>query len=420
MKAVGLITEYNPFHNGHRYHIEKSKELTGADTAVVIMSGNYVQRGTPAIIDKYTRTAIALDHGADLVFELPVSYSTSSAEFFARGAVESLHALGFVDCLCFGSELSSLEEMKELAQLLFEEPPQVSALIKEKVKEGMSYPKARMSALLEYSNGPSEKTQLLLSSPNTLLGLEYLKALYQLNSPIEPFLLLREGMSYHDSFHEESTLNSATALRGFLTAEKRGRQTEPSPEQSEALFSLLGKNMPENALHLLERKYQVSFPVTENDYSSILYYKLLYQPVKELSSYADMNEELAFRMKNHLEEFQSFTSFGEKIKSRQYTMTRIHRCFLHIILNIRQMPDTLPYLRLLGLKREASMLLNKKSLHTAVPIITKPADAPAQLPPSALPYWELSINASLLYNRIIFEKFGTRLKDDYRAPVIVR
>lgn len=142
MNAVGLITEYNPFHNGHRYHIKKAKELTEADTAVVIMSGNYVQRGTPAIMDKYTRTAIALDNGADLVFELPVSYSTSSAEFFARGAVESLHALGFVDCICFGSEIDNLEEMKNLAQILFEEPEEISILLKEKLKENMSYPKA--------------------------------------------------------------------------------------------------------------------------------------------------------------------------------------------------------------------------------------------------------------------------------------
>ncbi len=410
MKAVGLITEYNPFHNGHRYHIRKAKELTGADTAVVIMSGNYVQRGTPAIIDKYTRTAIALDNGADLVFELPVSYSSSSAEFFARGAIESIHALGFVDCLCFGSEIKNIEEMKKLAQLLVKEPPEVSVLIKEKLKEGSSYPEARMAAILEFQKSPADEVKTILSSPNTLLGLEYLKALYQLGSSIEPFILERVGMEHHGGFQKSSSFNSATALRSRLS----------SSEEKEDVFSQLKANMPENAVRLLERKYRVSFPVGEDDLSGLLYYKLLCQTSKELSKYTDMNEELAFRIKNSLEEYESFSSFAKKIKSRQYTLTRIYRCFLHILLDIKDIPDTLPYLRLLGLKREASILLNKKSLHTTVPIITKPADAISQLTPAALPYWELTVKASRLYNRIIYEKFGARLKDDYRTPIIIR
>ena len=410
MKAVGLITEYNPFHNGHHYHIQKAKELTGADTAVVIMSGNFVQRGTPAIIDKYTRTAIALDNGADLVFELPLSYSLASAEGFARGAVESLHALGFVDCLCFGSESTSLEKMQELAKILANEPPEVSSLLKEKVKNGMSYPQARMTAVLEYLNSSDSESRLLLSSPNTLLGLEYLKALYQIDSHIKPFALQRTGMDYHDSFQKSSGFNSATALRSCLT----------SPSKKEEIFSLLKSNMPDNALNLLERKYKVSFPITEDDFSSLLYYKLLNTSTQKLAGYADMNEELAFRMKNHLEEYTTLSAFAEKIKSRQYTLTRIYRCLFHIFLEIEELPDSLPYLRLLGLKREASIFLNKKNLHSVVPIITKPADAVSQLPPSALPFWELTVRGSLLYNHIVFQKFNTRLKDDYRAPIIIR
>lgn len=410
MKTVGLITEYNPFHNGHRYHIEQARELTGADTVVVIMSGNYVQRGTPAILDKYTRTAIALEYGADLVFELPLSYSLSSAEGFARGAVESLHALGFVDCLCFGSENTSLFEMRKLAKLLSEEPPEVSALIRENVKKGMSYPRARMVSLLTYLGNPSSETEILLSSPNTLLGLEYLKALYRLKSPIVPFALQRTGMEYHDSFHPDSGFNSATALRRCIT----------DSVNKDTVFSQLKDNIPETALSLMERKYQSIFPITEDDFSSLLYYKLLSEDTKRLAEYADMNEELAFRIKNLLGEYESFSSYAEKVKSRQYTLTRIYRCFLHILLDIFDLPDTLPYLRLLGLKRESSLLLNKKNLHTAVPIITKPADAASQLPPSSLPYWELTVKGSRLYNHIVSKKFGTRLKDDYRAPIIIR
>lgn len=414
MKAVGLITEYNPFHNGHRYHIEKAKEITGANTAVVIMSGNFVQRGAPAIIDKYTRAAIALDNGADFVFELPVSYSLASAEVFARGAIESLAALGFVDCFCFGSEIEDLEEMKELALLLSQEPEEVSALLRENLKKGMSYPKARMAAVLAYQKSPADKAQRLLLAPNALLGLEYLKALHQLGSPMEAFLTRRAGSGYHEKLQNCSSFNSASALRSCLAAS----------EQKEDSLSKLRGNMPETAFQLLEHKFQKSFPITEDDFSSLLYYKLLNEPLERLASYADMNQDLAFRIKKQLGEYEDFSSFAQKIKSRQHTLTRIYRCFFHILLDISEYPDTLPYLRLLGLKKKSSSLLKQKNrlakLQAAIPVITKPADAITKLPCASLPYWELTIRASLLYNRIVYEKFGTHLKDDYRAPVIVR
>jgi predicted nucleotidyltransferase len=409
MKTVGLITEYNPFHNGHRYHIQKSRELTGADAVVVIMSGNFVQRGTPAIFDKYARTVAALDNGADLVFELPISYSLASAEGFARGAVESLHALGFIDFLCFGSEIDELEKLQKTAALLLKEPEAVSAIIKKKLKLGLSYPKARMEAVLEYQKSPS-KTTALFSSPNTLLGLEYLKALSLLKSPIQPVLLKRKGNGHLERFHPEKAFNSASAIRSCLILENTPSLVE---EQ-------LKTSLPKDTLSLFMEHYLTSAPITEEDFSSLLYYKLLQEEAKTLAGYLDMNLDLALRIKKYLKEYEGFSSFAKLIKPRQYTLTRIYRCFFHILLNIRSLPPTLPYLRLLGMKKSAACLLNKKSCTPSVPLITKPAHAASLLSKEQLPYWLLTMEASSLYNHIVYEKYKTKLKDDYRAGIIIK
>ena len=174
MKVVGLITEYNPFHNGHQYHIEKSLEVTGADAAVVVMSGDYVQRGIPAIMPKLLRTEMALKCGAGAVFELPVCYATGSAELFALGAVSLLDHLGIIDCLCFGSECGNLEEMGHIADILLEEPESYRNILQANLKNGLSFPAARQRALSAYLG--NENASLLLDDPNNILGIEYLKA----------------------------------------------------------------------------------------------------------------------------------------------------------------------------------------------------------------------------------------------------
>ena len=190
MKIVGLITEYNPFHNGHLHHIQEAKRVTGADTVIVVMSGDYVQRGVPAIMPKRIRAEMALRCGASAVFELPVCYATGSAEYFAMGAVSLLDRLGVVDSLCFGSECNDLDALSHVADILSQEPEGYRTLLKSALKKGCSFPAARHSAMLEYTSSASVAS--LLDDPNNILGIEYLKALKKLNSSIKPFTIRRD------------------------------------------------------------------------------------------------------------------------------------------------------------------------------------------------------------------------------------
>ena len=225
MKTAGIIAEYNPFHKGHEYQIRYTKEKLKADYVIVAMSGDYVQRGTPALISKHTRTEMALRCGADLVLEMPVSISTASAEAFAMGGVSLLDSLGIVDILCFGSESGEISALKELAEILVEEPEEYKKLLKSFLSEGLTFPAARSQALTEYFKNPrnfsgddfdgvltpllNEVTQIL-NTPNNILGIEYCKALLRLNSQIRPVTIRREGMGYHETTVPEGDLVSSS------------------------------------------------------------------------------------------------------------------------------------------------------------------------------------------------------------------
>ena len=194
MSVLGIVTEYNPLHNGHIHHLKESLAVSSADTAVCVMSGNFVQRGEPAIIDKWIRAEIALRAGMDLVIELPVVYALSSAELFAFGAVKILDSLGFVNAICFGSEAGALEPLDAIAEILANEPEEYKALLKKNLDKGLSYPASRESALKGFlGTGMAE----LVSSSNNILAIEYLKALKRLNSPIKAFTIHRIGGAYN-------------------------------------------------------------------------------------------------------------------------------------------------------------------------------------------------------------------------------
>ena len=221
MKIVGIIAEYNPFHKGHEFHIEKAKKITGADAAIIIMSGDYVQRGIPSIMPKHLRTQMALACGADVVLELPVCYATGSAEYFATGAVSLLEALGCVDYLCFGSECGEIKILQQIADVLCKEPAHYKVLLQKHFKNGNTFPAARKLAFIEYLNQHKslscipEQISKILDSPNNILGIEYLKALSCLNSSIEPVTITREGAGYHDQTLGD-LFSSASALRQGL------------------------------------------------------------------------------------------------------------------------------------------------------------------------------------------------------------
>ena len=277
MKIVGLITEYNPFHNGHLYHIKESLRVTGADAAVVVMSGDYVQRGTPAIMPKRIRAEMALMCGAGAGFELPVCYATGSAELFALGSVSLLESLGIVDSICFGSECNDLPILEQLAELLLEEPEAYQIQLKDYLKQGMSFQRARQEAILSYTEDPQFAE--ILRNPNNILGIEYLKAIKKLGSRMEPYTIERRGAQNHDE-ELDIDYSSATAIRSLLAYSSSSFNTEPVEGNYDELsfsgiLSELENQVPKCCLELLKDYHKVQYPISQNDFSLILKYKLL-------------------------------------------------------------------------------------------------------------------------------------------------
>lgn len=411
MNVVGLITEYNPFHNGHLYHIEQAKKQTNADYVVVVMSGNYVQRGVPAVTDKYTRTKMALSCGADLVIELPVVYATASAETFALGAIQCLNALGFVDSICFGSECGNIALLTEIASSLCNETKELKELLAKYVKSGMTYPVARTEALLQtllhdHPNYSKDELTTVLTSPNNILGIEYIKALIRTKSKLIPYTIERTVSGYHDeTIH--ATISSASAIRLALT---------------ESLESIQG-SMPPSAYEQFKNAYQKTMPITADDFSALLYYKLLYSEEEELETYLDVSTDLAKRILKERIHFRSFSQFTNHIKTKNITHTRASRSLLHILLTITDDSlcfDHAPYLRILGFKKEASFLIRKSNNEFACPIITKVGDYKSLLNEQQRAIMELDLRATHLYNQIVYDKFGYELKSEFHRGLIIQ
>lgn len=408
MKVVGLIAEYNPFHNGHQYHIEQALKLTGADAALVIMSGNHVQRGAPAFLPKHLRTEAALQCGAAAVFELPVCYSTGSAEYFALGAVSFLELLGCVDSICFGSETDDIQSLQEIAKILVEEPGEYRKFLQENLKSGLSFPTARQQALADYT-GTSDLT-FCLGQPNNILGIEYLKALLRLKSSIIPYALKRTGSGYHD-LSTDSGFSSASAIRNLLL------QTE---EPDSSLFELV----PQRTEAILSQNWNKRYPICTDDYSLLLKYKLLSATPESLNEYMDITEDLANRIIRHRNQFLSFDQFCNLLKTKQLTYTRISRALLHIVLGIRKteleqyaIHHYHGYARLLGFRLDYKNLLTLLKEKSSLPILSK-LSAKDSLEEPFSTMLEQDIFASDLYESIVTDKFHSTFINEYQQPVI--
>lgn len=423
MKVTGIIAEYNPFHNGHEYHIREAKRLTGADYIVVIMSGNFVQRGEPAVIDKYTRTKMALLGGADLVLELPLICATGSAEYFASGAISLLHALGCIDALCFGSECDDLQMLHMIADILAQEPQTYRTFLKNALHEGLSYPKAREQAFCRYlsesaqklGDSPQPSPSMIgdiLSTPNNILAIEYLKALKRLNSSIEPLALKRAGSGYHDLRLTEAFC-SASAIRAHLD------------ELTEEVL----QGIPASAANILLSEHAKTYPVTANDFSGILHYRLLMaESYLELASCYDVPLTLAQRIFRLRSEYTDFDSFVSLVKTKNVTELTVRRTLLHILLNLPHYFDAADnsplgtsasfcgYARILGFKKNAAPLLRKIKEKGHLPLLSKLADAPSVIQTydaftsrqktSALLSLQCDIRSSEIYHSVITHKFG--------------
>ena len=425
MNVVGLITEYNPFHNGHLYHIEEAKRITGADYVVVIMSGNFLQRGEPAIIDKHHRTRMGLLNGVDLVLELPTIFACSSAEYFASAGIALLDKLGVINYLCFGSECGQIEPLLEIAQVLEEEPVVFKENLQNHLKSGLSFPYARAKALLEYYKTTNPKKDIdsiekIVSSPNNILGIEYIRAILKRNSNIIPITIKRLSSNYHDKElmktviqnKDMTFISSATAIRTELSKENR--------------FETLMKQVPPSVLDIMMEAWHTHFPILEDGFSSLLHYKLITCNQDDLLSYVDVSPVLANRIKNHLPQYTSFSAFCDLIKTKNFTATRIKRVLIHILLDIKQSDmvhslalDYVPYARILGFRKSCSFLLHEIKKKATIPLISKLTKASDLLSPNSLAVLEIDIKSANIYQAVVLSSYKLKTYNEYTQEIII-
>lgn len=417
MKVNGIIAEYNPFHNGHLYQLEESRKITGADYTIIVMSGDFVQRGAPAMADKHLRTEMALRCGADLVLELPVLYAVSSAESFASGAAALLDRLGVVTHLCFGSECGDEKLLEETARILLEETDEYRTALREGLKQGLSYPGARSKALSLRKDFP------LLSGPNDILGTEYIRALLKRHSSIRPLAIKRLGAGYHDgaplplSPKKKETEHSSHPFCSALGIRQALRQGNVSP----------ARYMPRESHALLLAWMKEKKPLYPDAFSSVLYYKLLTEKKCGYDQYLDLSSDLSDRIRNRLNEFTGFEAFCDLLKTKNLTHTRISRCLIHILLNIEKEHlamgkalDYTPYARILGFRKAAAPLLHAIKAHTASLLISKLADGEKQLPPDACRMLRQDILAGEIYRGILYSQTQCPPPGEYSlSPVIL-
>ncbi len=423
MKIVGLITEYNPFHNGHLYHIAKAKELAEADAVVVVMSGDFVQRGAPAVMPKHLRAQAALTGGtlpsgeevhADVVLELPVCYSLGSAEYFAKGAIALLEQLGCVDALCFGSECGNLEALTTIAHILADEPVAYQYNLKDALAEGFSFPKARSIALEEYlrehrgSLAP-ESARAILSNPNNTLGVEYIKALYESGSSITPYTMERLESDHNDE-SLRTYYSSASSIRALLADEQN--------------LSKLADQVPAESARLLTENYGKRGPMETDDFSLLLKHDLMKETKESLLAYQDMSEDLANRIIHERNEFVNFTQFSERLKSKNLTMTRIMRALFHILLDTKkenlqtyETEGLCQYARLLGFREDAADVLTRISEQAKVPLLGK-LNQTENFSQTALSMLGQDLFASDLYESALTDKYQTPFINEYEQQII--
>ncbi len=345
MKITGIITEYNPFHNGHKYQIDKVKET--CDAIVAVMSGNFVQRGDVAIFDKFLRAECAVRCGVDLVIELPCVYSLSTAQRFASGGVATLDSLGVIDNLCFGSENGDISALISASDILDNEPPEISEKIRTMISAGISYPSARQKAFENIINSD------ILSMPNNILAIEYIRALKSIKSSITPITIKRHIADYHDT---EPTLNfaSATAVRNLLNKNHD-----------------ISRYVPENICDIYK-----SANISDKEHLfPMLYHTIRSGGADILSKIADVSEGLENRIYKECGRVRSITELAEAIKTKRYTMSRINRILMCIILGITDELCTYSpqYIRILAMNNTGAKIISSAKKKCRLPIITKPA-----------------------------------------------
>ena len=348
IRTLGIIAEYNPFHNGHMYHLQKAKEESGAQYTICVMSGNFVQRGTTSIINKWKKAELALQNGIDLVIELPTIYSVSSAENFAQGAIKLLESLGIVDGISFGTETSDYGALNNIATILSDEPKVYKNLLNKELKKGLSFPKARENALMLYLNDNKRYVDIL-HSPNNILAIEYLKSLKKIKSTIQPIPVKREKVYYNDNKIVDD-FASATAIRAML----KNKQ-----------FGDIRKVVPDVTYEVLRKESELENIVLNlSSYEKELIYTLRKMTVKEIEDLPDVTEGLEHSIKNAVSMSNDINHILDVIKSKRYTQTRLQRILIYALLGITK-KDVIasrkvnPYIRVLGFNEKGRDLISR-------------------------------------------------------------
>ncbi len=302
-RVLGVIAEYNPFHHGHSYHLQESIKQAETDYTVAVISGNFVQRGNPSVINKWQKTKMALQSGIDLVIELPTIYSVSSAENFAHGAVQILESLKIVNTLSFGTETDDLAGLNNIANLLTNEPKEYTTILHEELKKGNSFPKARQTAVLKILNDNRRYTGLL-TSPNNILAIEYLKAIKSMRSTINPILVRREKVYYNDEAVVDD-FASATAIRRLIAL---GQYDDIRRVMPRANYNLL-----------IDEIQRGNYVLDLCQYEKEIIYNLRKMTAKEIANLPDVSEGLENVIKNAAGLCNNLSELINMVKSKRYT-----------------------------------------------------------------------------------------------------
>lgn len=359
-RVLGIIAEYNPFHNGHLYHIAKSKEETGAQYVVAVISGNFVQRGNTSIVNKWIKTKMALLNGVDLVIELPTVYSISSAENFAEGAIKIFNSMGIVDTISFGMEANELATLNNIANVLYTEPKEYITMLSHELNKGNSFPKARENAVMMYLNDIKRYANVM-SGSNNILAIEYLKAMKKTKSTILPLGIKREKVLYQDKYIVDD-FASATAIRKMLLTKQLGDIRKVMPKSS---YMLLGEEL--KAGH-----YVIDIARFEKE----ILYTLRKMSVQEIANLPDVSEGLENTIKNAADSCNTLEELINIVKTKRFTQTRIQRILLYSLLGItkKQMETsrkTVPYIRVLGFDNKGKELISEMmTLNPKLNVIT--------------------------------------------------
>ncbi|MDT3697956.1 MAG: nucleotidyltransferase [Thermincola sp.] len=374
MNVVGLVTEHNPFHNGHLYHVQEARKSCDADVVVSVMSGHFLQRGEPALFNKWARAKMAVKAGVDIVIELPAAFSVRSASTFAHGSVEILNATGIVSHICFGSEAGDINELWPAARLLADEPQEFKLKLAGFLNQGNSFPKARALALAEYqaSGGWNPAASEIYGSPNNILGIEYLKAILTTKSNISPVTIKRFSAGYHDSeigdFDEDFfSIASATSIRQELS-------------NTGELTRKISRVVPKTTLEVMEQEITSGLgPVFIANYAPTLFYLLRTHPKEWLAEMYDVTEGLENRIYEIARTAKSVGDLLRKTKTKRYTWTRLQRILTYIMLDYTKslaqaFDQTGPlYLRILGLSDKGRQILKTVKKKGSLPVITRTA-----------------------------------------------